>query len=48
MLGQDFNIDQRETAETLSVELQVNRLIEQAMLTRNLCQGYFQGWCPFY
>jgi phosphatidylinositol kinase/protein kinase (PI-3 family) len=41
--GQDFN-----TEQTLSVEHQVSRLVEQAMLTRNLCQGYFKGWCPFY
>jgi len=40
--GRDFN----PLAE-ISVQEQVNRLIEQATLSDNLCQCYI-GWCPFW
>eukprot|EP01126_Amoeba_proteus_P004016 TRINITY_DN11373_c0_g1_i3.p1 TRINITY_DN11373_c0_g1~~TRINITY_DN11373_c0_g1_i3.p1 ORF type:complete len:643 (-),score=134.11 TRINITY_DN11373_c0_g1_i3:248-2176(-) len=43
LTGTDFQKDQ-----TLSVEQQVRKLIAQATSVRNLCQGYYQGWCPFY
>ena len=31
----------------LTVEEQVNKLIDQATSTENLSQSYF-GWCPFW
>jgi phosphatidylinositol kinase/protein kinase (PI-3 family) len=40
--GKDF-----KTKEPLDVPAQVQRLIEQATSTENLCQCY-HGWCPFW
>ena len=42
LMGTDFNLD-----EKLSVEEQVNLLIQQATDNENLCQCYI-GWCPFW
>ena len=41
--GRDFDDGTRQ----LSVEAQVDRLIEQATSHENLCQLYY-GWCPFW
>lgn len=41
-LGRDFNPE-----VALSVEVQVDRLIEQATSFENLCQC-FSGWCAFW
>jgi len=43
LTGRDFRADQE-----LSVPKQVNKLIEQATSPENLCQGYYEGWCPFF
>jgi len=43
LTGRDFRPDQE-----LSVPKQVNKLIEQATSPENLCQGYYEGWCPFF
>ncbi|KAL3350417.1 hypothetical protein AABB24_023072 [Solanum stoloniferum] len=37
----------READHGLSVKLQVQKLIQQAMSHENLCQNYV-GWCPFW
>ncbi|KNC78388.1 hypothetical protein SARC_09176 [Sphaeroforma arctica JP610] len=42
LTGRDF-----KATETLSVELQVERLLAQATSQENLCQLYV-GWCPFW
>ncbi|XP_018572076.1 serine/threonine-protein kinase Tor [Anoplophora glabripennis] len=42
LTGNDFNVD-----ETLTVEKQVDLLIQQATSNENLCQCYI-GWCPFW
>lgn len=43
LTGRDFpNID-----ETVSVQKQVDLLIQQATSNENLCQCYV-GWCPFW
>ncbi|KAL4036592.1 hypothetical protein IC575_000150 [Cucumis melo] len=39
--------DSREVDHGLSVKLQVEKLIGQAMSHENLCQNYV-GWCPFW
>lgn len=39
--GKDFGV------ESLDVKPQVQRLIEQATATENLCQCYI-GWCPLW
>ncbi|CAN0880245.1 Cell division cycle 20.1, cofactor of APC complex [Linum grandiflorum] len=39
--------DAREVDHGLSVKLQVQKLILQAMSHENLCQNYV-GWCPFW
>ncbi|KAH7665067.1 Non-specific serine/threonine protein kinase protein [Dioscorea alata] len=39
--------DTREAEHGLSVKLQVQKLINQAMSHENLCQNYV-GWCPFW
>ncbi|KAL1564547.1 non-specific serine/threonine protein kinase [Salvia divinorum] len=39
--------DTHEADHGLSVKLQVQKLILQAMLHENLCQNYV-GWCPFW
>ncbi|KAL5560921.1 hypothetical protein UlMin_030668 [Ulmus minor] len=39
--------DTREVEHGLSVKLQVQKLIDQAMSYENLCQNYV-GWCPFW
>ncbi|CAN1141584.1 Serine/threonine-protein kinase TOR [Linum perenne] len=39
--------DAREADHGLSVKLQVQKLILQAMSHENLCQNYV-GWCPFW
>ncbi|XP_024933499.1 serine/threonine-protein kinase TOR isoform X2 [Ziziphus jujuba] len=39
--------DTREVDHGLSVKLQVQKLINQAMSSENLCQNYV-GWCPFW
>lgn len=39
--------DMREVDHGLSVKLQVQKLIIQAMSHENLCQNYV-GWCPFW
>ncbi|XP_057977812.1 serine/threonine-protein kinase TOR isoform X2 [Malania oleifera] len=39
--------DAREVDHGLSVKLQVQKLIIQAMSHENLCQNYV-GWCPFW
>ncbi|XP_020699146.1 serine/threonine-protein kinase TOR isoform X1 [Dendrobium catenatum] len=39
--------DPREVDHGLSVKLQVQKLITQAMSHENLCQNYV-GWCPFW
>ncbi len=35
-------------AAALSVQQQVGKLIAQATAPENLCQGYYEGWLPFY
>ncbi|XP_071054665.1 serine/threonine-protein kinase mTOR-like [Onthophagus taurus] len=42
LTGNDFSID-----ETLTIEMQVDRLIQQATDNENLCQCYIGG-CPFW
>lgn len=42
LTGNDFNVD-----ETLTIEKQVDLLIQQATSNENLCQCYI-GWCPFW
>ncbi|KAK4762122.1 hypothetical protein SAY87_030006 [Trapa incisa] len=39
--------DSREVEHGLSVKLQVQKLINQARCSENLCQNYV-GWCPFW
>lgn len=41
LTGRDFS------SETLSVAVQVQKLIDQATSHENLCQCYI-GWCPFW
>jgi hypothetical protein len=45
LTGRDF-YDEGET-EALDVPKQVDRLIDEATSTFNLCQCYI-GWCPFW
>jgi FKBP12-rapamycin complex-associated protein len=42
LTGRDFKQN-----EVLDVPSQVERLIQQATSTENLCQCYI-GWCPFW
>lgn len=42
LTGNDFNVE-----ETLTIEKQVDLLIQQATSNENLCQCYI-GWCPFW
>lgn len=42
LTGNDFN-----TTEEISVQRQVDLLIQQATNNENLCQCYI-GWCPFW
>lgn len=42
LTGNDFN-----TAEEISIQRQVDLLIQQATNNENLCQCYI-GWCPFW
>ncbi|KAK8942075.1 Serine/threonine-protein kinase TOR [Platanthera guangdongensis] len=45
--GNFYTGDTREAEHGLSVKLQVQKLIIQAMSHENLCQNYV-GWCPFW
>lgn len=45
--GTDFAGEGGEGSEGLTVEGQVQRLIEEATSHINLCQAYI-GWCPFW
>lgn len=46
LTGRDFNKDPTGGDE-LSVDEQVERLIQEAVSVENLCE-LFQGWCPFW
>lgn len=45
LTGRDFA--KNDDSEDLSVEVQVERLIEEATSVENLCQ-LFTGWCPLW
>jgi FKBP12-rapamycin complex-associated protein len=50
LTGRDFplnSLDEEEIEEGLTVEQQVDRLIQEASSVENLCQ-LFQGWCPLW
>lgn len=46
LTGRDFN-KVGSGGDELSVDEQVERLIDQATSVENLCQ-LFVGWCPFW
>lgn len=45
LTGRDFA--RQDDSEELSVEQQVNRLVQEATSVENLCQ-LFTGWCPLW
>jgi FKBP12-rapamycin complex-associated protein len=48
LTGRDFNLEgMPASADSDSVQSQVQRLVEQATSHENLCQSYI-GWCPFW
>ena len=42
LTGNDFELDKQ-----MNVKDQVDRLINQAILTENIVQSYL-GWCPYW
>jgi FKBP12-rapamycin complex-associated protein len=48
LVGRDYIVEGVNTpTESDSVQVQVQRLISQAISHENLCQSYI-GWCPFW
>ncbi|KRZ41765.1 Target of rapamycin, partial [Trichinella pseudospiralis] len=47
LTGRDFSSACSTTSKSLTVQAQVDLLIQQALSHENLCQCYI-GWCPFW
>lgn len=47
LCGRDFNKDPSAGGDELTVDEQVERLIQEAVSVENLCE-LFVGWCPFW